>query len=161
MTYFLDDDVVMLLFLLYFFIIFFYYSLFIFTLFSSFPFLDVFLMTFSIRKQSKHSLAFLDIFAFFVIRFLFEFASKKRSHWVVYGRQTGSDDYHSVFEFLMMYYIIPFFFMPCMFLCCIGSGIIPLERMNGVHTEARYRWDLYTMGICINIIVTDMIMIEC
>ena len=33
--------------------------------------------------------------------------------------------------------------------------------MNGVHTEARYRWDLYTMGICINIIVTDMIMIEC
>ena len=79
MTYFLDDDVVMLLFLLYFFIIFFYYSLFIFTLFSSFPFLDVFLMTFSIRKQSKHSLAFLDIFAFFVIRFLFfEFASKKK-----------------------------------------------------------------------------------
>ena len=35
-------------------------------------------MTFSIRKQSKHSLAFLDIFAFFVIRFLFEFASKKK-----------------------------------------------------------------------------------
>lgn len=77
-------------------------------------------MTFSIRKQSKHSLAFLDIFAFLVIRFLFEFASKKRSHWVVYGRQTGSDDYHSVFEFLMMYYIIPFFFMSCMF--CVALG---------------------------------------
>ena len=120
MTYFLDDDVVTLLFLLYFFIIFFIIFFLFLPFFSSFPFLDVFLMTFSIRKQSKHSLVFLDIFAFFVIRFLFEFASKKRSHWVVYGRQTGSDDYHSVFEFLMMYYIIPFFFMPCMFYVALG-----------------------------------------
>lgn len=79
-------------------------------------------MTFLDSKAKQAFSGFSTFLHWFVIRFAC-LLHQKRSHWVVCGRQTVSDDYHSVLRilFLMMYYIIlSFFFMSCMF--CVALG---------------------------------------